>query len=63
MMAGFQRVFIFGDGDKAGNEFSKEVATSLGNATRISLPQNEDVNSFYLQHGQQALLDLMSEMN
>lgn len=63
MMAGFQHVFIFGDGDKAGREFSKSVADSIQSATKILLPESEDVNSFFLKQGKQALLDLMLETN
>jgi DNA primase len=62
-MAGFQRIYIFGDGDKAGKEFGKTVSDSLENGTRIAMPENEDVNSFYLKNGERALLDLMSETN
>lgn len=61
MMAGFRRVFIFGDGDKAGADFSKTVNESIENGIRITLPSGSDVNSFYLSNGQQALLDLMQE--
>lgn len=63
MMAGFQKIYIFGDGDRAGRDFSKTVMDSLGSATRINLPENEDVNSFYLKQGEKALLDLMLETN
>jgi len=63
MMAGFEKVYIFGDGDKAGTEFAKQVNASLDNGVRVALPENMDVNDFYLKNGVSALLGLMSEMN
>jgi DNA primase len=61
MFAGFQKVFIFGDGDKAGTDFSKTVNDSLTNGQRILLPTGLDVNDVYLQGGQEKVLALMQE--
>jgi DNA primase len=63
MMAGFEKVYIFGDGDKAGSDFAKQVMASLDNGIRVRLPENLDVNEYFLKHGERGLLDLMSEMN
>lgn len=62
MVAGFQRVFILGDGDTAGAAFSKEVYTSLTNGVRIHLPNGSDVNDIYLAEGQEAILNLLKDM-
>lgn len=62
MLAGFQRVFIFGDGDKAGTEFSKKVFETTTNGIRISLPQGCDVNDLYLTEGQEGILKLMEDL-
>lgn len=62
MFAGFQRVFIFGDGDKAGEEFSKKVNESLPNGIRISMPITQDVNDFFLANGQEAVLNLLEDL-
>lgn len=61
MFAGFQRVYIWGDGDKAGQEFAKTVSDHLTNGQRIHLPTGSDVNDFYQAHGAQALLELMED--
>lgn len=62
MMAGFQRVFIFGDGDKAGSDFSKAVLQSCSNGIRISVPHGLDVNDLYLTEGQEGILKLMEDL-
>jgi DNA primase len=61
MMAGFQRIFIFGDGDKAGMDFSKAVNDSLSNGIRIMMPAGQDVNDFYLKSGVDGIVSLLEE--
>jgi DNA primase len=61
MVAGFQKVFIFGDGDKAGEEFSKKVMDSVSSGIRMNMPSGHDVNSFFLAHGQEHLMKMMEE--
>jgi DNA primase len=61
MFAGFQRVYIFGDGDKAGTSFSKDVNESLSNGIRISLPTGFDVNSLYISQGEDAIHKLLED--
>jgi DNA primase len=50
LLADFQRVFIFADGDQAGTEFAKSLARELP-VTIVQLPEGEDVNSMYVQSG------------
>lgn len=50
----YSRVYLFQDGDKAGDDMGKMLAAEVG-AIRIRLPQGEDVTSFYLEHGRDAL--------
>jgi DNA primase len=50
LLADFQRVFIFADGDQAGSEFAKGLARELP-VTIVQLPEGEDVNSMYVQSG------------
>lgn len=51
LFEGFSRVYICGDGDEAGEKFNNELSALLYNATPISLPDGEDVDSFCRKHG------------
>lgn len=55
MFAGFRRIFVFGDGDKAGKQFTKEVSVSLPVSTVITMDAGEDVNSVYVNGGKAAI--------
>lgn len=59
MVAGFARVYVFGDGDKAGNDFAKKVTDSLDTGVRVLLPEGEDVNSMYVKHGPEGIDQLL----
>ena len=50
LLADFERVFVFADGDQAGKEFATSLARELP-ATIIQLPEGEDVNSMYVKEG------------
>lgn len=60
--AGFRRVYIFGDGDKAGQDFSKKVFESLDNGVRVNLPPGKDVNDVWLDGGKESVLSLMEDL-
>jgi DNA primase len=62
MFAGFQKVFIFGDGDKAGQEFSKKVFESLSNGIRVNLSAGKDVNDLWLVNGKASIQSLMEDL-
>ncbi len=52
LLADFERVFIFADGDQPGMEFARSLARELP-VTIIQLPDGTDVNSMYVQEGSQ----------
>ena len=51
LLADFDKVFMFADGDNAGHEVSKSLTKELGNVITVQMPEGEDVNSMYLKHG------------
>jgi len=56
LLADFQRVFIFADGDQPGTEFARSLARELP-VTIVQLPEGEDVNSLYVSNGAQYFRD------
>ena len=50
LLADFERVFVFADGDQPGTEFARSLARELP-VTIIQLPDGLDVNSMYVQEG------------
>lgn len=46
----FENIFVFEDGDAAGKEFGTRVAKEL-KATRLRMPEKQDVNSMMVQGG------------
>ena len=51
LLADFDKVFLFSDGDNAGAEFAKSLSRELSNLVNIQMPEGEDVNSMYRTHG------------
>lgn len=51
LLADFDKVFLFADGDSAGTDFAKHLAKELGNLVVVQMPDGEDVNSMYLKNG------------
>lgn len=51
LLADFDKVFLFADGDNAGSEFGKLLSRELGNLVVVQMPDGEDVNSMYRTHG------------
>lgn len=62
LFAGFSKVYIFGDPDKAGQSFNKKVYDSLSNGTIVPMPNGLDVNDFYIVNGKQEVLNLIEEI-
>jgi hypothetical protein len=56
---GYQNVYVLADGDEPGMRFAHSVGTHLPNAVTIPMPTGEDVNSFVLKNGKEALLERM----
>ncbi len=50
LLADFERVFVFADGDQPGKEFATSLARELP-VTVVQLPDGEDVNSAYVKYG------------
>ncbi len=50
LLADFERVYVFADGDQPGKEFATSLARELP-ITIIQLPDGQDVNSMYVQEG------------
>lgn len=60
LLAGFSRIYVWGDGDDAGREFAARVRKTHRRATAVRLPQGEDVTSVYVKQGVEGLLDLIA---
>ena len=50
LLADFERVFVFADGDQAGTEFARGLAKELP-VTIVQLPDGEDCNSCFTRFG------------
>lgn len=50
LLADFERVFVFADGDQPGKEFATSLARELP-VTIVQLPDGYDVNSMFVQSG------------
>jgi len=50
LLADFERIFVFADGDQPGTEFARSLARELP-VTIVQLPEGEDVNSAYVKFG------------
>ena len=50
----FSRVYVWQEGDEAGKKFGDRLVQEVG-AIRVPLPDSEDVNSIWLEQGQDAL--------
>lgn len=50
LLADFERIFVFADGDQPGKEFATSLARELP-VTIVTMDEGEDVNSLYVKHG------------
>lgn len=62
LLADFERVFVFADGDQPGTEFARSLARELP-VTIIQLPDGMDVNSMYVEEGSDYFLHKMAVTN
>jgi len=53
ILADFEKIYVFADGDQAGREFAKDLARKLAGTIQILVPENEDVNSMFVKYGSQ----------
>ena len=51
LFADFDRVLVFGDGDDAGREFSRTVASAMENALPVPMPNGMDLSDVYSSQG------------
>lgn len=52
---GYSEVIVLADGDSAGEKLTSNVTRSVHNGRECRFPDGEDVTSFLVQHGPQAL--------
>jgi DNA primase len=55
LLAGFTRVFIWGDGDGPGREFAQKLAREIEAAIVVPMPEGMDVNSLLVRDGPDVL--------
>jgi len=61
MLAGFNRVFVWGDPDRAGADFTTKVTNRLPRSGRGVQLRHGDITDTYLQGGAEALVELYRE--
>lgn len=55
LFAGFNKVFIWGDGDRAGQQFSRTVFDALDTGVVVAMNPGQDVNDLFLAEGEEGL--------
>ncbi len=50
LLADFERIFVFADGDQPGKEFATSLSRELP-VTIVQMEDGEDINSTYVRHG------------
>lgn len=60
LLADFERVFVFADGDQPGREFASSLARELP-VTIVNMPDGEDVNSVFVAEGADFLRSKVAE--
>jgi len=56
LLADFERVFVFADGDAPGREFANSLARELP-VTVVGFGDGQDVNSMFVSHGKDYILE------
>lgn len=60
MLAGFNWIWVWGDPDEAGAEFSRKITRAMARARAVRLTEG-DVSETFVAGGMQAILDLLPE--
>lgn len=55
LLAGFSQIYVWGDGDEAGQDFVTRIRRTHRRAVGARLPAGEDVTSLYVKDGADAL--------
>lgn len=55
VLADWEKIMLFCDGDNAGREMAKNITRELDNVFPVFMPDNCDVNDVYLQEGAEGL--------
>jgi len=58
LLADFERIFVFADGDQPGKEFATSLSRELP-VTVVAMEDGEDVNSTYIKHGAKYIKEKM----
>lgn len=64
MMAGFSKVVLLADGDKAGKDLASKFRRALPSSGRVILCGYQgatDVNEIFVKHGKEALVEMLKE--
>ena len=61
MLAGFEHIYVWGDPDSAGAEFTSSILSSMRQAQPVHLTVG-DVNETYIRGGEDALYELLEEV-
>ncbi|WP_241838888.1 MULTISPECIES: toprim domain-containing protein [unclassified Streptomyces] len=57
--AGYEKVFLLGDGDEAGKSMNKKLAERLPNGVPVQFPDGEDPDSLRRQYGDGSIRQLL----
>ncbi|MFJ6010186.1 toprim domain-containing protein [Streptomyces halstedii] len=57
--AGYEKVFLLGDGDEAGQKMNEKLASRLPNAVPVLIPDEEDPDSYRRIHGAGSIRQLL----
>lgn len=63
MLSGFSRIYVWGDGDEAGQHFIHRVIQSNSAAVGVPLSDGDDVNSLFLREGAQGIENLIESVD
>jgi len=61
MLAGFSRITLWADSDKAGRALTNRFTKAVPSARTVLLPDGEDVNSIFATLGKEGLLNFLEE--
>ena len=60
-LLGFSRIFVWGDADDAGADFTLKITRQLRQAVGVRLPTKNDITSLYNRDGSEAILRALDE--